>query len=49
MADEIKYVDYGDIEYIQFNRLLEYKNLFHAITLKKHNVGFKIRENDKTR
>lgn len=49
MTDEIKYVDYGDIEYIQFNRLLEYKNLFHAITLKKHNVGFKIRENDKTR
>lgn len=49
MADEIKYVKDGNIEYIQFNRLLKYKNLFHAITLKTHDVGFKIRTNDLTR
>lgn len=30
-----------DIDYIQFNKLLEHNNLTHAMILKNHDVGFK--------
>lgn len=49
MNDTVEYINKKNIEYIKFKRLNEYDNLFHAITLKKYNTGFKIKNNDKTR
>lgn len=46
--ENIIHVKEGKIEYLQFRRLLEYKDkLVHAYTLKVNNVGFKVREDNK--
>ena len=40
---------YDNIEIIQFKRLLEYPNLVHGYTLKKHGINFSKKiENKKT-
>lgn len=36
----IKITKTEDIDYIQFNKLLEFDEIFHAYILKSHNIGF---------
>ena len=38
----IKVIDDGQVEYIQFKKLLNYKNINHAYILKTHDMNFRV-------
>lgn len=50
MANNIKITRTKSIDYLQFNRLLEFQDkLTHAIFLKKHNIGFNLEKDIEVR
>ena len=42
--DIIKYVKTSEVDYIQFKRLLNHKNINHVYILKTHDMDFRLRK-----